>query len=64
MIEEDTIAARLQRAVIRLEALRDAKRPGEYIERARLDGKIEGVKLAASYLEEGRRIFLPVGEIE
>ena len=27
------------------------------LEQARLAGKIEGVKLAASYLEDGQRIF-------
>jgi hypothetical protein len=55
----NSLADRLRRAVERLEEKRDALRPGQTTERARLDGKIEGVKLAASYLEEGERIFLP-----
>lgn len=50
------LADRLRRAVARLEELRDRPKTGIF-ERARLAGKIEGVKLAASYLEEGERIF-------
>jgi len=52
------IGPRLRRAVARLEELRDRPRIGPF-ERARLEGKVEGVKLAASYLEESERIFAP-----
>ena len=50
------LADRLRRAVARLEELRDKPGVG-FVEKARLNGKIEGVKLAASYLDEGERIF-------
>ena len=59
--ESDDLAARLRRAVARLEELRDRPTTG-MLERARLSGKVEGVKLAASYLEEGERIFSPGGQ--
>lgn len=49
---------RLRRAVERLEERRD--RHAVYThEHSRLSGKIEGVKLAASYLEDQERIFPP-----
>lgn len=50
------LADRLRTAVARLEHLRDRPTTGGY-EKARLNGKIDGVKLAAAYLEEGERIF-------
>lgn len=43
---------RLRQAVARLEARSAALLPGDALERARLSGKIEGVRLAASYLDE------------
>lgn len=56
---------RLTRAVIRLEENRDL--PGcSLTERLRLNGKIEGVKLALSYLDEDERTSTPTpdGEIK
>lgn len=55
-IQFDDTADRLRRAVARLEEKRSEFSEGrtEYV---RLSGKIEGVKLAASYMAE--RVFLP-----
>lgn len=55
--ERDTLADRLRRAVARLEEKRDALHSWQGYERERLNGKIEGVKLAASYMEDDERIF-------
>lgn len=57
----DDLAMRLRRAVARLEERIEELPMGRFNERQRLEGKIEGVKLAASYLEEGERIFRAVG---
>lgn len=47
----DSIIDRLNRAVARLEVLKAEKHVMSH-EHSRLSGKIEGVKLAMSYLEE------------
>jgi hypothetical protein len=54
--DEAALADQLRRAVARLEERRDRPGIGSF-EKQRLEGKIEGVKLAASYLENGERIF-------
>lgn len=53
--EKDALGERLRRAATWFEEFRDHPANGP-LERARLNGKIEGVKLAASYLVEGERI--------
>lgn len=51
---ERDLRERLERAVARLEERRDATHTSRS-EHTRLSGKVEGVKLALSYLEEQRR---------